>query len=677
MKSMPPMLEQVSATILVAAPLSIADTQGTILWVNQTFCDICGYHFEELTGKNHSILQSGQHDRDFYSHLWQTILAGHAWEGEICNRKKNGDTYWDHVIIIPIQDTSGRIAQFLAYHNDISERKALNEAVKKRAHYQGLLTLLSRSAALGNDLAFILDQFTTVVTYSLDMHIGMIFQHTAAHELTLRYACGINPDEIGKTRIKITDGDIVNYLYNHQEVVSSPDIRRENRFHSHEFLLQQHAPHCVGMMLGNQTHPWGVFVLLSRKFHTIESESFLFMDSIRNMITETIMLHETRKQRDLLQQELQQAKKMEAVGHLASGIAHDFNNILASILGYSSLAMERFAQHGGKLADYLREIENAGLRARDIVAQLSSYGKSDNDQNEPVMLPTLLKGTLKMLRSAIPSSITLDTRIDMNTAAVLIKADEFNQIMLHLLLNARNAMQGKGNLIIELVPQDVNNQTCAACRTPVQGPCACLSILDSSPCPTPEQLTRAFAGEEPSRADLLQASTLVHASNGHILVLPEGDGTRTRVIFPAAQRSAATESKPRAAINTQAHIMIVDDENSVATYLSELLQQTGYQTTLFTDATEAVKAFVGATEKYDLIITDQTMPMLSGFDLAQAMLQVRNNLPIILITGANDRVNENNAEKIGIRGVLSKPLETHKLLECINRLLNDASILND
>jgi PAS domain S-box-containing protein len=399
----------------------------------------------------------------------------------------------------------------------------------------------------------------------------------------------------------------------------------------------------------------------------------------------TEVMH-AKHQKEQLEIELCQAQKMEALGLLAGGIAHDFNNILASILGFTDLSLEKLGPgDDAKLRQYLTQIKESGIRARNIIVQIQNYNRPGQGKLKPVMAPALINNTLKMMQSAFPPSVNIELDMDPHGPAVMIHPAEINQVIMHLLINARNALAGEGSIKISVSTCHDMDHHCDSCGQHFSGEFIRLSVADSGPGMDLSQLDDMLdPGRHPAIdsckpvGGLASIHRIVHESNGHIRVDSSPDtGTAFQLYFRPV---TSTESRGKTArqtpvinsVNTTgAHIMIVDDENSVASFLGELFRNLGFHTSVFTDPTRALQAFIAAPDSYDLVITDQTMPALSGDRLAQRMIEKAPNIPIILCTGHSNIIDEPRATAMHIRGFLKKPIQTGELMECVNRLLNE------
>ena len=390
-------------------------------------------------------------------------------------------------------------------------------------------------------------------------------------------------------------------------------------------------------------------------------------------------------ERDQLQKQLQQAQKMEAIGHLTGGIAHDFNNILASIMGYAELAMEMSGGgQAGKVRDYLKEVHHAGGRARDLIAQMLTFSRTSKGERHTLQLGPLVKEAVKLMRSTIPASIELHMDIDQQVPPVLGDPTMLYQVIMNLCINARDAMPGKGRIDIRLRHVRAASGICQSCHSAVSGDFLELAVGDTGNGIPPDVLNKIFdpffttkdTGKGTGMG-LSMVHGIVHGHDGHIQVdsVP-GQGTVFRVLLPSSKGvvtpSAMIEQEPGGTAKSavEYRILVVDDEESIARFMGELLESHGYQPTIVSHSREALERFEATPNAFDLVITDQTMPFLTGAEMAQAMLALRPELPIILCTGHSEQVDEARAVEMGIRGYLAKPFTISVLLSKVRELLS-------
>ena len=399
---------------------------------------------------------------------------------------------------------------------------------------------------------------------------------------------------------------------------------------------------------------------------------------------------EERKQaeaeREQLHQQLLQARKMEAIGQLTGGIAHDFNNILASIMGYTELALLRFAQtKEGKLFDYLTEVHRAGGRARDLVGQMMAFSRRDFGSPRMLDARPLVTEIVKMLGSTFPSTIQVNTEFEEKLPMILMDPVQLQQVVMNLCINARDAMNGKGQLTIRGRNLTVKSGKCTSCHTDVTGEFLELVIEDNGSGMDQALLDKIFdpffTTKEVGSGTGMGLSVvhgIVHEHKGHIqLQTVPGRGTVFRLLLPAQVGETKTIERIKAECNMSEHIghgriLVVDDESSLANYFTELLSEQGFQVKAFTDAKAALSHFETDPSAVDLVITDQTMPNLTGSELATQMLALRPNLPVILCTGYSAQIDESSAKKLNIRSYFRKPVEANALLAAVKQLIEES-----
>ena len=399
-------------------------------------------------------------------------------------------------------------------------------------------------------------------------------------------------------------------------------------------------------------------------------------------------------EREELQQQLQQAQKMESIGQLTGGVAHDFNNILASILGFTSLALQRFVKDDQpELREYLNEVTHAGERARDLVSQMLAFSRTGINAAAPMQLPVGLQEITKMLHATLPSSIQLSTEIDVDVPSVMMDPGKLQQILLNMCINARDAIGEKGNINIQVCEVQVGNEPlqfepgsrvlrdeCDACHNKIaKGEYVRLSVRDTGAGIEKDKLRRIFepffTTKEVGKGTgmgLSMVHGIVHDSGGHILVDSQpGIGTVFHMLFPVCEELPMSEpgvgllNGPTASNLGDSQILIVDDELSVAKFIGDLLESRGGKVTVLTDSQAALALFKQDPTAFDLLISDQTMPYLTGVELSQQILAIRPEFPVILCSGYSDQVNETKARALGIRGYLSKPMSNSALLELV------------
>jgi PAS domain S-box-containing protein len=379
-------------------------------------------------------------------------------------------------------------------------------------------------------------------------------------------------------------------------------------------------------------------------------------------------------ERTRLEAQLRQAQKMEAIGHLTGGVAHDFNNILTAVMGYVAMAQERVAGKGDeKLDKYLDRALRSGRQARDLIQQMLTFSRGQRGEPRALQLPPLVKESVKLMRSTLPSSIEFDTALDAALPAVLLDPVQLEQVLMNLCINARDAMQGAGTLHIGLKQTTHRDGACTSCHQPLRGTYVELVVRDNGPGIAPEIVERMFepffSTKEVGKGSGMGLSTvhgIVHEHGGHILVETRPDaGATFRVLFqPMSQAEGksgteATESSTSAAEVRQLNgrVLVVDDEPAVGEFMGELLESWGLEVTVKPNGAEAEAMFAQDPLRFDLVVTDQTMPKMTGIELTQRLLARRPGLPVILYTGYTERLTEEQTRRAGLRALVTKPVD--------------------
>jgi PAS domain S-box-containing protein len=395
-----------------------------------------------------------------------------------------------------------------------------------------------------------------------------------------------------------------------------------------------------------------------------------------------------------LEAQLRQAQKMEAIGHLTGGIAHDFNNILTSIMGYAVLAGERAAELGdGRLIKYLDQMHVASVRARDLIQQMLTFSRGKRGEPRALSLATLVKESVKLLRSTLPSTLELEADLQEAAPAVLLDPVQIDQVLLNLCINARDAVSGAGTIQVSVRSATAVDHVCSSCRKPVRGARLVeLAVRDSGCGIPPHVMDRIFepffSTKEVGKGSGMGLATvhgIVHEHSGHVVVESEvGRGTCFRVLFPPleqkddqpAPQAPTKAGSARRLTRLDGRVLVVDDEEMVGEFMGDLLGAWGLQVTVVEGAQQAL-ALVGQNpQAFDLVLTDQTMPKLTGLQLADALAGIRPNLPVILYTGYSENLDAAQLESSRVRAVVKKPVDPPALLALLRRHLGAEQVVS-
>ncbi|MCB2181551.1 MAG: transporter substrate-binding domain-containing protein [Desulfobulbaceae bacterium] len=387
-------------------------------------------------------------------------------------------------------------------------------------------------------------------------------------------------------------------------------------------------------------------------------------------------------QQKKLEEELSQAQKMEAIGTLAGGIAHDFNNILSAIIGYSELAKDEF-RNGGYPEQDIDQVLAAAQRASELVKQILTFSRKSKHQLRPLSPHIFIKESLKMLRSSLPSTITIEEDIDTASGTILADPTQLHQILANLCTNSLHAMQDeKGTLNVSLCRREVRADEIPSANGALPGSFTVLSVSDTGCGMDNETMERIFdpyfTTKEVGKGTglgLAVINGIVKDYKGFIEVESKpAQGTTFRVHIPAlkeeihAQDEKTETAEPLPTGNER--ILVVDDENLIAGIHKQVLERLGYSVMMTTDSQDALDKVRRNPNRFDLIITDQTMPKLSGIELAREILHIQPAMPIILCTGFSSVVNKKEALAVGIKKFLHKPVSRKKIARTVRAILD-------
>ncbi|MCZ6887516.1 MAG: response regulator [Gammaproteobacteria bacterium] len=390
---------------------------------------------------------------------------------------------------------------------------------------------------------------------------------------------------------------------------------------------------------------------------------------------------EKRAERDRLQlgSQLQQASKMEAIGQLAGGIAHDFNNILASMIGYAELVQVAANRLDSvQVQGYLREVIMAGQRARDLISQMLTFARARRGNVTRLNVADVIADVSRMLRAAIPTNIEIGTHFAGQLPPVDVDPVQLQQIVLNLMINARDAIEGNGRIDVRVTSGHVEAQ-CASCSEPFDEEYVVLAIVDTGHGIDADILPRIFdmymttrAPGEGTGMGLWLTHTLVHAYGGHVRVETEaGKGARFEILLPlsSADQPAADPADDIVEVDPPVGpIVVVDDDASVSNFIGEVLKNAGYDVEVFEDSAAALAYVQENLDKLALIVTDQLMPNVSGLDIAEHAKRLRGELPVVLITGRADGAVSASAKRLGVERFMKKPFRIDDLLSAVREL---------
>jgi signal transduction histidine kinase len=384
-----------------------------------------------------------------------------------------------------------------------------------------------------------------------------------------------------------------------------------------------------------------------------------------------------------IQHQLYQTQKMESIGHLTGGIAHDFNNILGSIVGYNGLAKKIATKaQDEKLMSYLDEVNVAASRAKDLISQMLIFSRSEPVVNVPVEVKPIVKEVISLVSSMIPSSISVTKELSIDLEQVSINPVTLHQVLMNFIINAKDAINKVGEIKVKASMQTISERKCTSCYTKFSGEYVCIEVADNGTGIKSELINKMFdpffTTKEIGRGTGMGLSVvhgIVHDVEGHILVESEVNvGTSMKVFIPASDikqiKLEQSSKKSSGALGSGQHILVVDDDVPLSLLFKELLTSYGYKVTRFDNSQLALEFYTKHFKEIDLVLSDQTMPLITGDEMAAKILELDPEQKIILCTGFSETLDATSASELGVNAVLEKPVDMYKLLDLVKSLLS-------
>ncbi len=384
-------------------------------------------------------------------------------------------------------------------------------------------------------------------------------------------------------------------------------------------------------------------------------------------------------QQQLMNEQMQKAQKVEVIGTMAGGIAHDFNNILFIILSCSELILY-YCTPGGRIEYNIKKVLTAVKRAKDLVNQILAYSRRFDQERAPLKIQPIILETIKLLKETIPSTIEIKYNLDDNLGYINADTSQIQQVLMNICTNSSTAMAESGGVLSislhekYMALKELNQEPKLR-----PGPYAHLEISDTGVGIDPKHLKRIFDPYfttnkfgKSAGMGLAVVQGIVESMNGQIKVVSQlGSGTTCHLYFPVikANREEPIMSREKLPGGTE-KILVVDDEVVLSEVTKQILENLGYHAVNKTNGLEALKLFRSQPDYFDLVITDQTMPKMTGVSMAKEMLNIRKDIPIILCTGFSPLANEEIASDLGIKAFMMKPFGQSKLAHTVRKVLD-------
>jgi len=605
------------------------DAGGIITYVNKAWADMHGMVRGELCGKHVSIFHTDlQFKHDVFPYNEIVARKGKN-SGEIGHRRADGTEFPTYMTTTLQRDNTGRPVGFISVAADLSEQKKVEDALRtSEIKFRHLFNLSPEPIAVSDLTGKILDvneKYCEFIGYS-------------------RYQV------IGKTALEVGFPS-----EQWQQIINT--LTRNGELTGFEVSLAKpdQGQH---------------YLLMFAKLIEIKSEFYILS-----------VLHDVTEQRHL-EDRLRESQKHEAIGTLAGGIAHDFNNILSAILGYVELSLLK-TDRSSKVFNYLDQVLKATNRARDLVRQILSVSRQSEQRRKPVGVQPIIKDVLKLMRASLPSSVEIREEIDRHGGPILADPGQIHQILMNLCTNAGQSMNDTGGVMtVKLETVKVGPSELASPVDMTHGAYALITVSDTGHGMTAEVQKRIFDPYFTTKVKgmgtglgLAVVQGIVKKHGGMITFSSRpGGGTCFSVYLPMIQR-VDLPGMPESPIVEPALpggdecILLVDDEESITDTGRQMLEHLGYQVVTTSSSLVALSLFRDDPTRYDLVITDMTMPEMTGDELASRLMRIRPDIPVILCTGYNSRIDEESAKALGIRAFVFKPVKLKSLARTVREVL--------
>jgi two-component system, cell cycle sensor histidine kinase and response regulator CckA len=624
--------------------------EGRYLRANPAGARMYGYESAEdiiqsVTDMSQQIYANPE-DRAKFKEIMERTGRIEGFESE--HYRKDGSKIWTVLSSRAVRDNAGRTLYYETTIEDVTERKKMEG--KLLAEGERLASILDGTPVP----AFVIDRGRNVILWnkSNETYTGRTREEMLGKRLDLSFLHkGKARPTLAALMLEMTDDQIIK-RFAHKGARSS------------EILAG--ALEVVGniWLRGEER----IMSIQARRIYGTKGEIIGVIQTGQD-ITERIRL----------EAQFRQAQKMEAIGTLAGGIAHDFNNILSAILGYSDMALtDRKADDPHR--HYLEQIYKAGERARDLVKQILTFSRQQEQEKKPVLIVPIIKEGIKLLRSSLPTTVKISQNIKDTSIMVLADPTQIHQVLMNLCTNAAHAMREKGGTLnIQLVREVIDSVGTSQPLNFTAGNYAKLTVSDTGHGIDSSIIDRIFdpffttkGPQEGTGLGLSVVYGIVRHHGGTIDVSSEpGRGTTVTVYFPLIQAEKPIEERmPEAIPGGSERILFIDDEAMLVELGSTMLTSLGYQVTPRTSSIEALEAFRANPYGFDMVITDMTMPNIRGDDLAKELLKIRPGIPIIICTGFSEMISEDKAKNIGIHEFIMKPIIKNQIARAIKQALD-------
>ncbi len=667
-------LEQMAEAVVIA---DASESELPIIYVNEAWVRMTGYSLEEAIGRNSRFLQGPATDRPTLQRMRQCLREGQVFRGEILNYRKDGTSFWNDLEIRPVRGDENVITHYVGTCTDVTERRHFRA---QSEFEEVVLKKLARGQRLDDVLQVVAQ---TIEKQFPALRVGIYLVDQEDKSLIARCAPSLPVAffELGHGVAVDPHGVLCAASAATGQMVVEPSLENlpESELRTQALSLGFRAAWSTPITSASDS-PIGTLIAYCNAPRRPTEAERSFCQVAAGLAAIAIERWLDEELRGHLERQLRRAQKMEAVGTLAGGIAHDFNNILTGIFGFVQLAREDLPpDHSANT--WLEEVMAAAMRARDVVRQILTFSRQQEQEVAPCDIAGVTEEAIKLISSMLPSTIEVEFRSPPKHMPV-VRADpvQVHQAMVNLCTNAWHAMpEGAGKITVELIDTTLPRDGLTTPTEIKDGRYVCIAVRDNGEGMSPPMLDRIF---EPffttkptgkgSGLGLAVVHGIMQAQNGGVLVeSTEGKGSSFYLAFPVEETPAPEPppAKPVIVKGDGQSLLLVDDEKPIVGWLRALLKRSGYTVEGHTQPVEALAAFEANPQGFDLVLTDLTMPGLTGVDLARRIRKIRADIPVVLMSGYDDIAAPDHLFDAGISEVLRKPLMAETLTTAIARVL--------
>ncbi len=522
---------------------------------------------------------------------------------------------------------------------DVTERTRAENALKARERQQAAVAKLGEGAIATANLTSLFEAAAALVTETLGVRYCAVFELQGdGTSLLLRAGVGWHAGVVGQTKVGTGAGSQAGYTLQRNEPVIVEDVRTEARFHIPELFRDHGLVSAVTVQVPTKDRPFGVLGAYANRPRTFTQDDSHFLQAVAHILGAGVY-------RDRAETLARQSQRLESVGRLAGGVAHDFNNVLTAIFGYTDLVAQEVPPESPIRAD-LQEIRKAAERAAGLTSQLLAFSRQQVLQPVVVNLNDVVKNLTKMLRRLITEEVELRSALAGGLGNVRADPGQIEQVIVNLVVNARDAMPTGGKLTIETANADLSEQYAEAHQPVIPGGYVMLAVSDSGSGMTPEVKARLFepffTTKDPGKGTGLGLATvygIVKQSGGYIWVYSEpGRGATFKIYLPRVDEAAVERAQngETGAITGTETILLAEDDAILRPLAKGLLQKLGYAVLAAANADEALALAAGHAGPVHLLIADVVMPGASGRDLARRLSESRPETRVLYVSGYTD-----------------------------------------